>query len=265
MIRILHLSDLHYGRDRAELETPLVELCNDLAPDLVVISGDFTQRARISQFDRAEAFLERIEPPTLSVPGNHDTPLDNIFVRFFAPWRRYKAAIDRNLEPVWENDLAVVVGVNTVNRFSWQRGRISGRTVRRVCRGFANAGERARILVLHHPLEHGPEVEKRLMRGAMDALSDLEACGADVVLSGHLHNTVTTPFEAAPGLLFVQAGTGLSNRLRGEPNTVNLVEATRDQIAITTWSAEEAAFTAEPEVRFRRVDREWRRAESDAA
>ncbi len=237
MTRILHLSDLHFGRDRPELEDPLVEAVNDLSPDLVAISGDFTQRARRGQFARARAFLDRLEPPTLSVPGNHDTPLDNLYLRFLRPFHRYKRAIDRNLEPRLETSRMVVAGVNTVNRFSWQRGRFSGHTLRRIRGAFADAGDRLRVVVLHHPLEHGPEVEKRLMRGAHDALSAMREGGADMVLSGHLHSTVTMPFSIAPGCLFVQAGTGLSDRLRGEDNTFNVISATRDRIVIDVWGA----------------------------
>ncbi len=237
MTRILHLSDLHFGRDRPELEDPLVKMVNGLSPDLVAISGDFTQRARLGQFARARAFLDRLEPPTLSVPGNHDTPLDNLFLRFLRPFGRYKRAIDRDLEPRLETSRMIVAGVNTVNRFSWQRGRFSDHTVRRMRDAFADAGDRLRVVVLHHPLEHGPEVEKRLMRGAHDALSAMHEGGADVVLSGHLHNTVTMPFSIAPGCLFVQAGTGLSDRLRGEDNTFNLLSATRDRIEIDTYGA----------------------------
>lgn len=264
MIRILHLSDLHFGRDRPELEAPLVRAVNGLAPDLVAISGDFTQRARRGQFDRAERFLQKIAPPTLSVPGNHDTPLDNLWVRFLRPWSRYRDAVDSELEPDHETDGLKVIGVNTVNRFSWQRGRIAGRTVRQVCRAFDDAGDRLRIVVLHHPLEHGPEVDKRLMRGATDALSRLEGCGADIVLSGHLHNTVTSPFAAAPGLLFVQAGTGLSTRLRGESNTFNLLTGDRTGIEIETHAAgDDAEFTPKDRVRFQRHPQGWQQVKEN--
>lgn len=263
MTRIVHLSDLHFGRDRPELESPLVAAVNGLAPDLVAISGDFTQRARRRQFARAERFLERLEPPTLSVPGNHDTPLDNLFQRFVTPFRRYKRAIDRTLEPRFETDDMVVAGVNTVNRFSWQRGRFSPRTVERMRHAFAGAGERLRVVVLHHPLEHGPEVEKRLMRNARDALSAMQEGGADVVLSGHLHNTVTMPFSIAPGCLFVQAGTGLSDRHRGEDNTFNMLTASRGSITVVTYAAGEAA-TFEPvaTARFARTPKsDWEQVE----
>ncbi|KKL56821.1 hypothetical protein LCGC14_2241560, partial [marine sediment metagenome] len=83
MRRILHLSDLHFGRIRTDLVDPLLSSIHQLRPDLVVLSGDLTQRARRRQFADARAFLDRIEAPTLTVPGNHDVPLDNLFVRLF--------------------------------------------------------------------------------------------------------------------------------------------------------------------------------------
>ncbi|MCA8880138.1 MAG: metallophosphoesterase [Rhodobacteraceae bacterium] len=265
MRRILHLSDLHYGRDLPELEAPLLETIHQLAPDLVAISGDFTQRARVWQFDRARAFLDRLGPDMLAVPGNHDTPLDNLWIRLVRPWARYRAAIAAELEPVHRDDEMVVAGVNTVNRFAWQRGRFSGHTADRICRAFADAGDRLKVAVLHHPLEHGPDETKRLMRGAGPALARLRACGTDIVLSGHLHSTVIAPFSAAPGILFVQAGTGLSGRLRGESNMFNLVDADPDRITITPYEAKGVRFVPAEPVRFRRDGTEWRRTRSAPA
>ncbi|KAA2311502.1 metallophosphoesterase [Pseudooceanicola sediminis] len=237
MRRILHLSDLHFGRSTPALETPLLQAIHQLEPDLVVISGDFTQRARVSQFIQAREFVERIEAPVLSVPGNHDTPLDNLFMRFFKPFSRYKRYINRNLEPMFEDSEISVVGVNTVNRFAWQSGKFAERTVQRVCGTFEDASARLRIAVLHHPLEHGPEVDKRPVKGGRKALRGLENCGADVVLSGHLHTASIAPFTAAPGLLCVQAGTGLSTRLRGELNTFNMLVTSPERVVVTTWAA----------------------------
>lgn len=261
MSRILHLSDLHFGSDDPALEAPLLAAVAALAPDLVAISGDLTQRARVGQFARAREFLDRIGTRVLAVPGNHDTPLDNPWLRLVRPWARYRAAIGADLEPAHRDEAIAVVGVNTVNRFSWQRGRISARTVDRVLTAFADAGDRLRVVVLHHPLEHGPGVEKRLMRGAAEALRRLDAAGADLVLSGHLHNSVAAPFAAAPGLLFVQAGTGLSTRVRGEPNTFNLVEAAEDRVTITAHAAEGGRFRPGAPARFVRTPAGWSRAD----
>ena len=72
MKRLSHISDLHFGRtDPAVVEGLLSELNGD-APDLVIISGDFTMRARLSEWEEARAFLSRINPPWIAVPGNHD-------------------------------------------------------------------------------------------------------------------------------------------------------------------------------------------------
>ena len=260
MRRILHVSDLHFGRDRPELLRPLIETINDLAPDLVAISGDFTQRARPGQYRAARAFLRLLEPPWLAVPGNHDTPLDNLAVRLAAPWRRYRRYVHPELEPSWEDDELAVVGVNTVNRWSWQRGRIGRRTVRRVCGAFeGRSGRRLHVAVLHHPLEHGPEVEKRLMRGARAAVARLGACGADVVLSGHLHTWRVRPFSEAEGVLFVQAGTGLSTRVRGEPNDFNLLTVDGPRIEVAQWTAVEGevAFRPTRNAAFEKRDGAW--------
>ncbi|TFL20170.1 metallophosphoesterase family protein [Jannaschia formosa] len=247
MRRILHVSDLHFGRDRPELLRPLIDTINQIAPDIVAISGDFTQRARLGQYRAARAFLSLLEPPHIAVPGNHDTPLDNLFVRMFRPWKRYRHYIDRELEPSWTDPEVAIIGVNTVNRFSWQRGRIGRHTVRRVCDAFEDdAGQRMHVAMLHHPLEHGPDVEKRLMRGAGDALRKLGKCGADIVLSGHLHTWHARPFADASGVLFVQAGTGLSTRVRGEPNDFNLLTVEGRAVDVEQWTAAEGETVFRP-------------------
>lgn len=259
MKRILHLSDLHFGRTRPDLLEPLVALVNDLGPDLIAISGDFTQRARVSQFQEAAAFVQRLEAPVLAVPGNHDTPLDNVAVRMLDPWGRYRRYISRELEPQYVDDEVAIVGVNTVNRFSWQRGRIGRHTLARVCAAFEGRRDgRAHIAMLHHPLDHLPEVEKRLMRGARGAVAELGRCGADIVLSGHLHNARTVPLAAAPRVLFVQGGTGLSTRLRGEPNNFNLLRVSASRVEIDRYGAHERpAFEVISRACFDRTPEGW--------
>ena len=260
--RILHVSDLHFGRDRPELLRPLIDAINELAPDLVAVSGDFTQRARLGQFRAARAFLDHLEPPWLAVPGNHDTPLDNLAVRLLSPWSRYRRYIASDLEPTWEDEEVVVAGVNTVNNWSWQRGRFSGHAVRRLCSLFETGDRRINVAVLHHPLEHGPEVEKRLMRGAGEALDALGGCGADIVLSGHLHSWHVRPFADAGGVLFVQAGTGLSTRVRGEPNDFNLLTVDGPRVVVEQWTAAdgEAEFVPTRAAAFRKSEDRWERS-----
>ncbi|KAF0676503.1 metallophosphoesterase family protein [Profundibacterium mesophilum] len=264
MRRVIHLSDLHFGRIREDLVDPLLATITEIDPDLVIVSGDLTQRARRRQFAQARAFIDRITAPVLTVPGNHDVPLDNLWVRLLRPFARYREIINPALEPDWSDEEINVIGVNTVNPFAWQSGLIRGRAVKRVCKAFdQNRHRRMRFVALHHPLEHAPGTEKRLMRGARKAAGVLAGCGADIVLCGHLHAWRADPVrsEANGGaVLLVQAGTGLSTRLRGEENDFNLLVVDGPNLSIIRYVAgSEPRFEAESERRFRRDGADWNR------
>lgn len=264
MKRIAHLSDLHFGRDRPDLIGPLIARVNSLKPDLVAISGDLTQRARRRQFRAARDFIDALDPPVLVVPGNHDVPLRNPLARMVRPWRNYRRWIGSDLEPAHADDEMIVVGVNTVDPFSWQRGWFGRAAIRRVCEAFAAADEaRARVVVAHHPMEHMPGQPKQLMRGAARALLRLSECGADVVLTGHLHTWRAEPFAVAAGRaapLQVHAGTGLSTRLREEENDFNLVSLTARRISVERYAVGTgaSAFRKVATRRFVRSGRGWR-------
>ncbi len=240
MARLIHISDLHFGRTRPELLRPLIAQLNAIGPDLVVISGDLTQRARSSQYRAARAFIDRLDAPVLVVPGNHDVPLDDVFTRMLFPYRRYRKWIDRDLEPHFENDEITVTGINTVNPYAWQRGRVGSRAVRRVCQTFRGEGDRVRIVVAHHPFEHQPTDDKVLMKGAAKAIDALADCGADIILSGHLHSWRAEPFAervGRRGALQVHAGTGLSTRLRGEENDFNVLTVEPGEVVVDRYAA----------------------------
>src|SRR4051794_41764824 len=75
LTRILHVSDLHFGaRDDPTLEQGLASLIERVSPELVIASGDLTNRGRRDQHERAAAFLRELGPPVLAIPGNHDIP-----------------------------------------------------------------------------------------------------------------------------------------------------------------------------------------------
>jgi 3',5'-cyclic AMP phosphodiesterase CpdA len=265
MRRILHLSDLHFGRIRPDLTEPLLQTIHRLDPHLVVVSGDLTQRARWSQFRAAKAFLDRIGPPVMTVPGNHDVPLDNLWVRLLRPFSRYKKVVIADMHPVWKDEELNVIGVNTVNPFAWQSGRIRSKAVRRVCSAFdPQRHGRRRIVVLHHPLNHAPGTDKKLMRGAERAVAQLAECGADIVLCGHLHAWRAEPHSEGSGraaTLLVQAGTGLSTRLRGEENDFNLLTVDGAEVTVDRWAAPHHATTFERcgSLGFRRDGTQWHR------
>ncbi len=237
MRRILHLSDLHFGRTRPDLLDPLVKLAADLSPDLVAISGDFTQRARRGQFVEAAKFLDRLRSPWLAVPGNHDISLDNVVVRLLDPWGRYRSLIHHDLSPRHEDEEIAVIGLNTVNRYAHQAGRIGRSQLQVIASAYEEHPQKTMVVVMHHPPEHPAGSTKRPMRHSGKGVEALKRAGADIVLSGHLHNAHVAPLTVAPGILLVQAGTGLSTRLRNEPNTLNFLTIEPGHVQVDRYAA----------------------------
>lgn len=258
MTRIVHLSDPHFGAEEPRLVPHLLAAVAALAPDLVVVSGDLTQRARPAQYQAAARFLADCPAPVLAIAGNHDVPLYDLRLRFGDPWRRWRQGVGRDLEPVFRDDALVVVAVNTANPLVWKDGKITGRQVQRVARCFADAGARRRVLVMHHPLQ-GPPGEAPALVGAADALVGLVGAGTEVVLSGHLHATYVTPLSGAESILSVQAGTCLSWRVRGDGNAFNALDFDAEGVVLTHHRAgADGRFAADAAIRMERRASGWR-------
>jgi 3',5'-cyclic AMP phosphodiesterase CpdA len=247
---IVHLSDLHMGRLHPDVLAPLAETVRRVTPNLVVVSGDFTQRARRTEFRQARAFLDSLALPTLSIPGNHDVPFWNVAARFVTPLARYKRYITSDLEPVYEDDEMIVAGVNTARSLAVGEGRISQAQVERLLARFGSAPrERTRIVVTHHPFDLPPGVrDRRLLGRAPMAMARLATAGADLFLSGHLHvSHVSHSAEryriAGHSALIVQAGT-VSMRGRGEDPSFNVLRLSREKLSIDkfVWQPADQRF-----------------------
>ena len=156
MTRIAHLSDLHFGANDAKIVAATEAWLQKRRPDLVIISGDFTQRARISQFREASAYINRLQSAglkVLTIPGNHDVPLYDVVRRFAAPLDRYKRFITNDLTPWFEDDDVAVLGINTARSLTIKDGRINHRQIDLMQKRFgATSDQKTRILVTHHPL-----------------------------------------------------------------------------------------------------------------
>ena len=253
MRTIVHLSDVHFGRVDDRLVVPLIATIRTIAPDLVAVSGDLTQRARRLQFLQARAFLDQLPLPKLVVPGNHDVPLYNIAARFLDPFGGYRRYIARDLEPVYEDEEIIAVGINSARSLPFHGGgRLNGAQVARAAERLRAAPAHAvRIVVTHHPFDlpagHG---DQHLIGRSDMAMQQLAAAGADVFLAGHLHvSHVGRSAEryriAGHSALVVQAGT-LSTRARGESNTLNVLRLERPRIAIERVSWDESTQTFRP-------------------
>ena len=245
MRTIAHLSDLHFGRhDETAAERLLADI-SQTKPDLTVITGDLTQRARHRQFAAARAFLERLPRPVVVVPGNHDVPLYDIVERFLGRLARYRRYISAELQPFFADDEIALLGLNTARSVTFANGRISRQQAAAITTIFSEVpAGRLRVLAIHHPLAPPLAAANSapVGRSAM-ALEAITGAGVRLVLSGHHHRALSgdpagSDLIAKGSILFVHAGTAISTRLRGEPNSYNLlrVEPTAVTCTVRTFT-----------------------------
>jgi 3',5'-cyclic AMP phosphodiesterase CpdA len=272
MRTIAHLSDLHFGRDDPAVVAALLADLETLRPSVVAVSGDLTQRARVSEFGAARAFLDRIPAPLVVVPGNHDVPLYDVVRRFASPLGRYRRLVTAELAPVYADDELVVAGVSTARAFTWKEGRLSLDQIAALRQELCGRGpgERLRVLVAHHPL--GAPADRPLARvaGRSDrALRALTACGLDVILTGHLHRPShgeldDATAQLARSVLVLHAGSATSVRLRGEPNSYNWIEIAGGRLELAIRSYARGRFAATLRRSFARAPDGWRSADAQA-
>jgi 3',5'-cyclic AMP phosphodiesterase CpdA len=256
---IVHLSDLHFGRVDDRLVTPLLQRIRSLNPDIVAISGDFTQRARRGEFVEAKKFLDALPFATLSVPGNHDVPLYDIGTRLLNPFGPYRRYISANLEPAFLDDEVALVGLNSARALVLGgRGRLNELQVKRAADRLRRLPAHVvKIVVAHHPFDVPQGFQKQYVVGrASMAVGHLIGAGADMFLAGHLHishvgHSAERYKVEGHSALVVQAGT-MSTRGRGESNTFNVVRLTRQEVTVEryTWDMSATVFAPSWDGRF---------------
>ena len=242
MRTLVHLSDLHFGRVDQELLAPLRELVERIAPDVLVVSGDLTQRARPEQFEEARAFLDTLPGPQIIVPGNHDISLYNVFRRFVLPLARYKRYITDDLDPVYIDDEIAVLGVNTARSLTIKDGGDSRQQVEGIRKCLSGLDPAlTRIIVTHHPFDLPEHFEERdLVNRAPMAMKVFAETGVDILLAGHMHashaGSTAERYEISEyAALVVQAGTATSTRGRGEVNSFNVIRVEQQKVEIDRY------------------------------
>jgi 3',5'-cyclic AMP phosphodiesterase CpdA len=268
-MRLLHLSDPHFGTEVPLAVHALRRLAHESAPDVLVLSGDITQRARRAQFDAARRFVDELGIAVrVVIPGNHDIPLFDLCTRAFDPYRGYRRAFGAELEPRIEREDLLLLAVRTTRRRRHKHGEVSAAQVASVEAALRRATSRQlRVVVVHQPMQvPRPEDEHNLLRGADAAARAWAAAGADLVLGGHIHLPYVLPMSSRYAgltreLWCVQAGTAVSARVRREaPHSVNLIDYAPDVDAaichVTRWDlapgAERFAPTSETRIALQR-------------
>lgn len=269
---ILHLSDLHFGPHhlpgRAEGARRLAERLN---PDVVVVSGDFTRRAKPGQFAQARAYLDGFGRPPIVTPGNHDVPLYRVWERFFAPYRNYRNYISKHLDSVHRAAGVMVVCLNSTRRFTITNGRIRARQLQFAERAFEEAGaDDLRVVVTHHHLAPPPDFEGGdVMPGARRAIEAFTQMGVDLTLAGHMHRAyIGDSLDFLPdddreqGIVIVQCGTTSCSRGRGRErgrNSLNHIRTTSHEIVVThyLWTDTGSEFRAHSQHRFGSRGNTW--------
>lgn len=255
MARIAHLSDIHFGANDPNIVAATIDWLTEKRPDLVIISGDLTQRARETQFQDAANYLGALRQnrlPLLVIPGNHDVPLYDVFRRFASPLGRYKRYIAHDLCPWVETDEVAVLGINTARSLTIKDGRINEQQMQLIRQRFNNVTpDKTRILVTHHPLfalpiGRGNELSEAAGRH-QDALQAINDAGIHISLAGHFHRTYAEAAskmvaEAGPTLV-IQAGTATSTRLRNqEPQSFNWLHVqsgNQMELQVIVWNGDE--------------------------
>jgi 3',5'-cyclic AMP phosphodiesterase CpdA len=249
---LIHLSDLHFGaHEDGSLDTVVRALVERVGPELVVATGDLTHRGRPDQHERAGAFLRGLGPPVLAVPGNHDLPY-TFPGRFTHPWREFERQWGTT-EPIFRSEGVVVVGLNSVRPWRHQSGGLADEAVARAAEKLADAPAGAlRVVCLHHHLTGAPwRSGKRPVARRGHVLEALAGTGAELVLSGHIHQAaVSDRREFEVGLpaersvaLAIAPGLGRPRPHRtGEARGLHVIEADERRLRIETLVYDESGF-----------------------
>jgi 3',5'-cyclic AMP phosphodiesterase CpdA len=264
-MRLAHVTDLHFGADDPDVVAGLRADLAAQAPDRILVSGDLTMRARAGQFRAARAMLESVGRPWMSVPGNHDLPLDRVVSRAARPLAGYCRYIDAQPEPVLRADGLHVLGLSTARPYLWKGGRIDAGQVARIGAEFAGPA-RLKVLMVHHPVFRSAQrPDETMVYGAGRALHAAAAAGVDVVLCGHDHVQAQADLaEERPGLarhmIGLMSGTACSRRVRAdESQSYTLLDLAGERLRLRVQHWHGGRFRTLAETDWHRTADGWRR------
>lgn len=230
---LLHISDLHFGFHEPEIVTTFLEEVHRIAPDLIFISGDITQRAKPSQFREAKQFISTLPCPVLTVPGNHDIPLYNIFRRSIWPFYAYKRYISRSLQVSFENETIRILGLSSVDSGKIKDGTLSPKSLRMIEKFFSTQGKKWNILFFHHNFSYFEGLHKPL-ENEKEIIEYLKRSTVDIVCTGHLHyaNIGTIKRNDGKECTLLHAGSLMCSRSKDKLNSYYQIELSSESLKL---------------------------------
>jgi len=262
-LRLVHISDLHFGAQHPGAAEALLAAIHGLAPNLTLITGDLTQRARNSQFLAARHFFDRLPTDWMAIPGNHDMPLFRPWHRLFTPRHRYRHHIGSVTRDRLDQPGLRIALLDSTDPLAWRAGRLKGGACEAAAHWLAGAApDQLRIAAAHHPFASRERGNKGGMAGAARARETLiDQGGADLLLWGHLHRTETLLVGGAHGRQAVGLGVGspTSHRHIGDGFFFHQMDVSRDHISATVWRrfAADAGFHEQATHHFVREENGW--------
>jgi 3',5'-cyclic AMP phosphodiesterase CpdA len=237
-LRIAHLSDPHFGTIKPGVREGLIKTLTGLQPDLILLTGDITQRARAWQFQEAREFTHALRPKTfIAVPGNHDIPMYNVLMRLFDPYRGFKRLFKDQLEKDHRHGDVMVLGLNSTSRWRSIQGDFNLKHLEARLKSQPEKTQ-VHLAAFHHPMDcDKPQDDKNLLKQKDESMQLFDKYGIDLILGGHIHD----PYVGLSSrryknlqrrIIICVAGTCLSRRTRkGAPNSFNWIEVdTRNEI-----------------------------------
>lgn len=185
-MKIIHISDLHFGYHREDLITVFLQEMEIYQPDMIIISGDLTHRAKHHQYQQFSAFLKKLPGHICVVPGNHDIPLHNVWMRYLFPFKKYERYVSQNLNVAFNNDHMRLLGVNSTNPHRISSGILSLEILQIIKDYFKDSFDGINLLFFHHNFDYMAGWHKPLENYQL-LLNYLKDSQIDIVCTGHLH------------------------------------------------------------------------------
>lgn len=230
---LLHLSDLHFGTEKKSCMDAIQLFCQQNHVEVVAVSGDLTQRARLKQFSDCKQFLDSLDIPYLVVPGNHDIPLYHLWDRVLKPFSQYSKFFGDSQQTL-ETENFYLMGLNSIRRRHHTKGCLSNAQIEYVDDQLNQAPEhKLKLVVVHQPF-YTPQCINKLNKdcptNAKSAIERWEKHHLFGLLHGHLHQTAVYnlseifKLDTKHPVLDIHAGTSISWRLRyGLSNSFNTI------------------------------------------